>query len=305
MPELRIAADDAEQRLDRFLRKVLPGATLGHLHKLLRQGAVRVNGARAEGRLRLVEGDVVALQVGDDLFASLARRAVAAVPTSRRALEVVHRDEHLVVVVKPSGLALHPGSGVREHLLGAVQALVGTGAGLSFRVAPAHRLDRDTSGLCVFGVSARGLRGFTALLREGAVRKVYLAVVHGVPPAAATIDLPLLVEDGDGPPGVKTRVDPRGQRARTHYRRVADDGARSLLEVELDTGRTHQIRAHFADCGHALVGDRRYGRPDGAERLMLHAWRLQFVHPVTGVSLALEAPPPPEFAGYLRKRRRS
>ena len=188
---------------------------------------------------------------------------------------------------------MHPGTGVHDHLLDRVHRLLGASRGHSFRVAPAHRLDRDTSGLVVFGVSARGLRGFTAALRDHAVRKTYLARVHGSPPPRGEIDLSLARHDASV--GPKMHVDTSGAPALTRYRVVSTAAQRALLEVDLATGRTHQIRAHFAAIGHPLVGDHRYGRADGARRLCLHAWRLEFAHPISAAALCLVAAPPPEL----------
>ncbi len=291
---LKIEPADADQRLDRFLRKAWPGATLGHVYKVLRRGDVLVNGARVDAGYRLVVGDQLTLRVDESRWSSLRPRP-AADAAQRGPVTVVHRDADLLVVDKPAGLALHPGSGVREHLLGRVQGLLGAGSGYTFKVAPAHRLDRETSGLVVFGVSAAGLRGFSAALRAREVDKRYLALVHGQPPAEGEIDARLAVDDdarGDEP---KTVPDAEGRVARTRYRVTGSRGDWSLVEIQLDTGLTHQIRAHFASLGCPLVGDRRYGRPDGAARLMLHAWRLSFAHPVKGSALRVQAPPPPEL----------
>ncbi|HLU38027.1 MAG TPA: RluA family pseudouridine synthase [Planctomycetota bacterium] len=290
MSELTITDDDAGQRLDRFLRKVLPAATLGQIFAGLRRGAVTVNGVRARGDLRLQTGDRVVLR-GSMGALPLGRRTEPS--AARVPLDVVFRDGDLLVVAKPAGLAVHPGSGVDRHLLGAVRAIEGQGRGHSFAIAPAHRLDRDTSGLVVFGRSARGLRGFTAALRSGAVAKTYLALVHGVPYPSGTVELPLMRTDA--PRGRKVQVAVEGRPAVTRWRTLAVRGGRALLAIDLATGRTHQIRAHLAALGHPIVGDRRYGRPDGARRLHLHAWGLAFRHPVSGVPLELFAEPPAEL----------
>ena len=298
MRTLTIEPADADQRLDRFLRKAWPGATLGHIYKVLRRGEVLVNGAKVEAGYRLALGDELKLAVDAARWEKLrpaedgAQAQALAGPVT-----VVHRDADLLVADKPAGLALHAGSGVRDHLLGRVQAMLGVGAGYTFKVAPAHRLDRDTSGLVVFGVSAAGLRGFTAALRERAVEKRYLALVHGHPPTEGEIDLTLAVGNPESADMPKTVPAVDGRAARTRYRVTATRGDASLVEVILDTGLTHQIRAHFAAVGCPVIGDRRYGRPDGATRLHLHAWRLSCTHPVRGTLLRVQASPPPELAG--------
>lgn len=290
---LTITADDAGQRLDRFLRKALPDASLGQIFAALRRGQIRIGGARADGGHRLAVGQVVELTGALATLPVPAPRPHAARRAAPHDLAVVFHDADLLVVDKPAGLALHPGTGIVDHLVGRVHTWLGPQRGHSFKLAPAHRLDKDTSGLVVFGVSAAGLRGFAAALRAGTVHKIYLALVHGAPAAQGDIDLALMRDDAAA--GPKVRVDASGVPAHTRYRLVARMGERSLLEIELGTGRTHQIRTHLAAIGHPLVGDRRYGGADGARRLGLHAWRLAFAHPVSGEPLRLQAEPPPEL----------
>lgn len=291
LARLTISPDDAGQRLDRFLRKVLPGVSLGQIYRAVRRADARVNGVRVAVAHRLQLGDVV--ELGPALgFVTASSPLVAVNPDGTAPVpDVVYRDDDLLVVDKPAALAVHPGTGIREHLVGRVHAWLGQGRGHSFRIAPAHRLDRDTSGLVVFGLSARGLRGFTESLRTGGVTKTYLALVHGTAPEQGEICLALLREV-DRPVGARMRVAASGVEALTRFRRLGQRGERSLLAVELVTGRTHQIRAHLAALGHAIVGDRRYGKVDGEARLHLHAWRLCCAHPITGARMDLEAPPP-------------
>ena len=314
MPDFSVHADDAEQRLDRFLRKLLPRATLGHVHKLLRAGRVTIGGERADGGRRLRAGEVVSVHADGELLAQLraprhgdasARRGAAA----RRAgaeLAVVHDDAHLLVLDKPGGLAVHAGSGIDDDLLGRVARLLPSardpdhGRPWTFRPAPAHRIDRGTSGLVVFGLSAAGLRGMAAAFRTGRVGKTYLALVRGRPPAArGEIDLPLAARSGADAARPKTVPYAEGKAARTRWRVQRRRGGLTLLEVEIEGGRTHQIRAHLAAVGLTIAGDRRYGDRGRAfadpHRIGLHAARLEFAHPVTAQHLALEAPCPADL----------
>ncbi|MEZ5965301.1 MAG: RluA family pseudouridine synthase [Planctomycetota bacterium] len=289
MTSLLIGPDDAGQRLDRFLRKVLPQNPLGQIFRGLRRGSIRVNGKTVDGAYRLCAGDAVECGPG---FAPSAVRAPVEVRSPGKDIEVLHRDADLLVVAKPSGLALHSGSGVHDDLVARVRAQFGAGRGHTFRIAPAHRIDRDTSGLVVFGLSAPGLRGFAELLRQGAVEKTYLALVHGTAPEGGDIDL-ALARQPDRRTGPRMVADAEvGIAAHTRFVRLAQRGANALLAVQLLTGRTHQIRVHLASRGLPIVGDRRYGRDDRAARLHLHAWRLRCRHPVTGADLAVESPPP-------------
>jgi 23S rRNA pseudouridine955/2504/2580 synthase len=304
--EHRITEQDDGQRLDRWLRRLLPQMPLSAIFKHLRAGRVRVDGRKARQDLRLAIGMNVRLQLpAADLEAVLAappRRAPAdgrrRAPFAGAEPRIVFRDRDLLVVDKPAGLRAQPGTGGAGRDLVAWLDARGLGArSATFAPAPAHRLDRGTSGLLAIGLTPAGLRGLTAAFRSGRARKRYLAVVHGVPAAArGTIDAPLRRRANADASAPKVVVDAGGQAARTDYEVVAADGERALLRLELHTGRTHQIRAHLAHLGHPIVGDRRYGAPARTgDGYLLHAVELELPHPVTGAALRLRAEPPPAF----------
>ncbi|HLQ38798.1 MAG TPA: RluA family pseudouridine synthase [Planctomycetota bacterium] len=292
-----ITAAEAGQRLDRFLRKLLPAVPLGAIFKHLRQGNVRIDGRKAAPSLRLQEGMALELQ------ARLAPADVAAAPTGPAPAfrgagpAIVFQDQDLLVVDKPAGMASQPGSGQhRTDLVSWLLAAFADRRTATFAPAPAHRIDRGTSGLVAIGLSPRGLRGLTAAFRDGAVEKVYLAVVHGVPaPARGTIDLPLLEQPASRADQPKVRVDLRGRPARTDYQLLAQRERRALLRVTIGTGRMHQIRAHLAHLGHPIVGDHRYGSAGQRGDLLLHSSELRLEHPVTGAPLDLRATAPASF----------
>ena len=265
---------DAGQRFDRYLRKLLPRATLAHVFKLVRTGRARVNGAKVKGSQRLEVGDIVELQ-GD---AAQLEERVSRAPARAGELSIVHEDEDLLVVDKPRGLAVHGGTGVgSDHLLARVLAYLGEGTARTFQPAPAHRIDRGTSGLVLFGKTADGLRRAQAAWREGAVTKRYVAIVDGVLEDTTGRIVSTLARE-DAPEGPKVRAAPRGQRAETEWRRLSTGAAHSLVELVILTGRTHQIRAQMAELGHPLVGDERYGgsRVGGIEPgFWLHAAGLE------------------------------
>jgi 23S rRNA pseudouridine955/2504/2580 synthase len=314
--EHRITELDEGQRLDRWLRRLLPQMPLSAIFKHLRAGRVRVDGKKGRQDLRLAAGMNVQLMLpAADLEAVIAapprrapsgrapsgrapadaRRPVAFAGTEPR---IVFRDRDLMVVDKPAGLRAQPGSGGAGRDLVAWLDARGLGARSStFAPAPAHRLDRGTSGLLAIGLSPAGLRGLTAAFRSGRAQKRYLAVVHGVPAAArGTIDVPLRRRADADSASPKVVVDADGQAARTDYEVLAADGERALLRLVLHTGRTHQIRAHLAHLGHPIVGDRRYGAPARTgDGYLLHAVELELPHPVTGAALRLRAEPPPGF----------
>lgn len=307
MQELRIAAADADQRLDRFLRKLLAAVPLGAIFKHLRTGAIRVDGRKVKPDLRLAAGMIVQLHLRP---ADLAAVAQTQAPSPARASSsrgswrgpaprIVHRDADVLIVDKPAGMAVQPGSGQRdEHLVAWLAQFAAALRTATFEPAPAHRIDRGTSGLCAIGLTPAGLRGLAAAFRDGTVQKGYLAVVHGVPaPPRGTIDAPLRQRSDAAADGPKVEVHPSGKPARTDYEVVTAAGDRALLAVRIHTGRMHQIRAHLAHLGHPIIGDVRYGSPIRmGSALLLHAAELAFAHPTTGEPLRATAEPPATFA---------
>ena len=217
---------------------------------------------------------------------------------------IVHADEHLAVVDKPAGLVVHAAPGVRGptlvDLLGAL-----LGGGEPGRPGIVHRLDRDTSGLMLVARTEAAHRLLSARIARREVERTYLALVEGRPRSrTGTIDAPL-GRDYRAPE--RRAVGGRGARpARTHFAVVEALPGDSLLEVRLETGRTHQVRAHLAAIGHPVAGDPRYGHAGrhGLARQFLHSHRLSLVHPVTGERLEFESPLPADLAAALARARR-
>ncbi|MCA8953442.1 MAG: RluA family pseudouridine synthase, partial [Planctomycetes bacterium] len=292
---IEVSEAEAGQRLDRYLRKLLRDVPLGAIMKHLRSGGIRVDGKKAPGSLRLAAGMALELRLAaGDLPAARQVVQSAAVEDAFRgpAPRIVHADADVLVVAKPAGLAMHAGSGQDGATL--VDWLARSGRGLrsaTFAPAPAHRLDRDTSGLVAIGLSPRGLAGLTAAFREGRAEKVYSAVVAGSPAAeTGTIDVPLAVVAAASARAPKVVVDrEHGRPARTDWRMLQRGRRTALLELRPRTGRTHQLRVHLAHHGHPIVGDRRYGGPP-ARRLMLHAGELTVPHPRAGAPLCCVGP---------------
>lgn len=328
---------EAGQRLDRLLRRLLHEVPLGAIFRLMRQGAVRLDGARAKPDQRLAEGMVLELRLPAAELARLpaslqapgapsasrdpapgrngplgraaapgrAGRGAATGPTpaARLVPAVVHRDADVLVVDKPAGLPVQPGSGSDWNLCAWLATQPFGQATAVFTPAPAHRLDRDTSGLVAIGLSPAGLRGLAAAFRDGTAQKIYFALVAGRPPAErGTIDVPLRVLERVAADRPKAVVDAAGLPARTDYEVVACGQRRTLLRLVLHSGRTHQIRAHLAHLGLPIVGDRRYGASDRSpeRRLCLHAAELALAHPVTGAALAWSSPWPAVWRAALR-----
>ncbi|HET7754958.1 MAG TPA: RluA family pseudouridine synthase [Anaeromyxobacteraceae bacterium] len=314
MLEFKVSADAAGQRLDKYVRRVLQGVPLSHVYKMLRTRKVRVNQARGRAEQLLAEGDVVVIRGDEERLTAADRPAKARGGAARRRFEVLHEDEQLLAVDKQAGLAAHPGTGIvgatlveeaREYLR-VPDDLPAT----EFRPSPAHRLDRETSGIVLVAKTRRAMvaLGETFTSGEG-VKKSYLALVKGkMPRAEGTIDLPLSEHEQTARSKAVRGVNM--QEAVTHYRVVSSMKEASLLAVRIETGRTHQIRRHLQAVGHAVAGDRRYGdfawnrlakQRWGLARMFLHAWRLELPHPITGRPLRLEAPLPPELLEALQR----
>ncbi|HMD45680.1 MAG TPA: RluA family pseudouridine synthase [Acidimicrobiales bacterium] len=291
-------------RVDRAVA-MLAGVSRASAATMVAEGRVRVDGRAVTTRSTpLTEGSVLEMEVGDT-------PAVALEPEPGIDPHVVHADADVVVVDKPAGLVVHPGAGrARGTLAGALLArypdladLVAAGLSDPGRPGIVHRLDRGTSGLLVVARSRRAVESLIDQLSSRSVERTYVALVRGeVPDDRGVVDAPI---------GRSTRqptlmsVSARGRPARTGYevlRRTAGGEPTSLLEVHLETGRTHQIRVHMAAIGHPVVGDDRYGRPDGrleAGRLFLHAARLAFVHPGTGARVEWRSPLPDDLAALV------
>jgi len=287
--KLRATPDDEGTRLDAFLAG--PLGSRARAQRLIAAGAVLVDGQPAPKRHLVTAGQLVTVDEPEEAPAADLPDAPYAVP---------YADEHLLVVDKPAGVVVHPARGHRAGTL--AQALAGIAAGGedAARAGIIHRLDRDTSGLLVVARSEEAHRALRAALQARAITREYLVLVEGRPPArSGTIDAPLGRDRR-----VRTRMStdtdvPR--EAVTHFEIERALPRTTLLRVRLETGRTHQIRAHLQAIGHPVVGDPEYGTPGrlGLERQFLHATRLAFAHPVTGEPVDVSSPLPPDLQAAL------
>jgi 23S rRNA pseudouridine955/2504/2580 synthase len=296
-----IDAERAGQRLDNYLLGELKGVPRSHVYRLIRSGQVRVNSGRTNPSYRLQAGDKVRVPpVG-------VRAAAPPLATPDRlewlAERIIYEDARLLVIDKPAGLAVHGGSGVSLGCIEALRLLRPESKDLEL----AHRLDRDTSGCLLLAKRRSALRVLHALLREGQVDKRYLTLVKGRWPEGTTeIDAPLVTRRVGGEARVK--VDDSGKEARSAFRLLERFGkTASLLEVSIDTGRTHQIRVHAAHAGHPVAGDERYGDQDfdaylktfGLKRMFLHAHSVSFDWPETGEPFSASAPLPDDLKAVV------
>lgn len=291
---LDVGADDEAVRLDRWLRRILPDVPYGQLAKWLRTGQIRVEGKRAKPGQRLSEGQTVRLPP-INLPDAPPPRVAAVAPADAADLQarILYRDDAIIALNKPSGLAVQGGSKTPRHLDGMLEALRFDAAEKPRLV---HRLDKDTSGVLLLARNAATARQLTTQFRDHDVVKTYWALVVGVPsPSEGQIDLPLAKTSGQG--GEKMRpAKEGGLSAITRYAIVDQAGQRAAwLTMNPLTGRTHQLRVHCTVLGTPIVGDGKYGGKEAfiaglSNKLHLHARSVTFPHPITGARMDIVAP---------------
>jgi 23S rRNA pseudouridine955/2504/2580 synthase len=306
--DFKVSPDAAGQRLDKFLRKRMENMPLSHLYKLVRTKKVRVNGARAEIAQLLQPGDQVVVHVLQAVQPPPPKPAAAV----GQDFGVLYEDEHILVADKPSGLAIHAGSGITgETLVDQVRAYLER-QGLQvaegeFKPSPAHRLDRETSGVVVVAKTRQAMVRLTEIFSAGEAHKTYLALAKGrFQKEQGSVNLRL--PEHQQTFASKQQRGVNMQEALTHWRKLSGGPEATLLELNIETGRTHQIRRHLEAIGHPVVGDGKYGdfpfnrtaqRQWGLRRMFLHSARLALPHPVLRKRLALESPLPHELAAVL------
>lgn len=298
---LQVSADDAGRRIDNFLISKFKNIPKSKLYKIVRKGELRVNKSRVSVDYKLKEGDQLRIPpLRVDQQPRPARAGNALLELLERS--VLYEDRHLLVLNKPSGLAVHGGSGIRMGLIEALRQL----RPLEPCVELVHRLDRDTSGAIMVAKRKSMLRQLHAALREGHVDKYYLALVAGQWPGdLQKVDMPLLknhLESGER----VVRVDKEGKPSLTAFRVLERFSDACLMEAQPISGRTHQIRVHARAVHHPLLGDEKYGDPEankrareqGLKRLFLHATRLE-LNLADSDRIVVEAPLPEDLLSVL------
>lgn len=301
----RLKVDDGSdgQRLDNFLIARLKGVPKSRLYKLVRGGEVRVNGGRVDVGYRL--------QLGDEVRIPPVRMATPVITPAthlpqgglRLLPAILYRDDALIALNKPAGMAVHGGSGVSRGVIEQLRLELPECRYMEL----VHRLDRETSGVLLVALKRRALTGLHAAMRAGKIEKRYFTLVAGRwPNPVQHVKLPLhkrVTDEGEK----RVTVRDEGQTAHTIFRRLQQFADYTLLEAELKTGRTHQIRVHTSHLGFPIAGDDKYGdfelnkrlMKQGLKRMFLHAAKLVFDHPISGERMTIEAPLPADLQSFL------
>lgn len=305
LPQVRlvtISDEEAGQRIDNFLLRICKGVPKSHIYRVLRSGEVRVNKGRVDQTYRLVTGDIVRVPP-----VRVAEKTVQSVPGAE--FRILLEDSHLLVIDKPAGVAVHGGSGVSY---GVIEQLRASRPEAKF-LELVHRLDRETSGILLLAKKRSALTNLHEQIREGRLDKRYLALIHGDwQNTRQHVKLPLFkytTPEGER----RVRVQADGMPSHTVFNLIRRYGEFALLEAELKTGRTHQIRVHLASSGFPIVGDDKYGdfglnkalqKAEGSrvalKRMFLHAYQITFLHPETNVPVTLKAALPAECEKFLQ-----
>ena len=287
MKELTIGSNDAGQRLDRFLAKAVPLLPASLAQKYIRIKRIKINGSRAERDSRLQEGDVLQLYINDEFF-DKPREENAYLTVAAPKLQIVYEDDHILLVDKRPGIAVHPHDGAEygRTLIDHIQAYLYQKRQWrpreenSFTPALCNRIDRNTGGIVIAAKTAEALRVMNQKIKDRELDKRYLAVVEGIPkPAAGSLKGYLFKDAKKNRVYVSDKPQLGAKSCQTNYKVLASKGGLSLVECELITGRTHQIRAQFAHAGHPLLGDGKYGKLDkryDRSYQALYAYQLTF-----------------------------
>lgn len=301
---LTIEAEHEGQRIDNFLKTQLKGVPKSLIYRILRKGEVRVNKKRIKPEYKLCTGDEV--RVPPVRVAEKNELPSANLGSIQRLeSQILFEDDAMIVLNKPSGMAVHGGSGLSFGVIEGLRALRPEARFLEL----VHRLDRDTSGVLLVAKKRSALRSLHEQLRVKTMRKHYLALVRGQwQPHVKVVNAPLRKNDLQSGERV-VRVSSDGKPSETRFRIARQFAEATLVECSPITGRTHQIRVHTQHAGHPIACDDKYGeaafddkmRSQGLKRLFLHAWKLSFIHPADGREMQVEAPLAPELDDFLNK----
>jgi 23S rRNA pseudouridine955/2504/2580 synthase len=308
-----VTASESGKRLHRYVRNLMPNYPLGQIYKMIEQGKVKVNGKRKKDTYELLAGDELTIFIEDETFSEAnkgaAEKKVKFVGVVS-AIDVIYEDAELLVVNKPAGLLTHPDqTEQKETLITRVHAYLHKKGELDSRMflpASANRLDRNTSGLVLVGKTAGMLHQLNQWIQKRELDKYYVTIVEGKLTEGGTVNAKLVRDDSrnvthvvsDEAPTGRIRDEAIEKEATTHYRPLQHGSAHTLIEVELISGRTHQIRTHLQSIGYPLIGDIKYGGKPFRElrHQLLHAWKISLADGRT-----FTAPLPPTFRSVLKQ----
>ena len=298
MEKFVVEIEQVGKRLDLFVISVIKDLSRMNAKRLIEDGNVKVNSKNSKVSYKVQNGDIIEIHIPEAKQLDLKAQEIP--------IEVVYEDSDIIVVNKPKGLVVHPANGNWDGtLVNAVMAICKdslSGIGGEVRPGIVHRLDKDTSGLLIIAKNDKAHINMSNEIKNREVKKVYIALVRGiVAENEATINMPIGRSNKDRK---KMAVVKNGKEAITHFKVIKRFDKYTLLEVKIDTGRTHQIRVHLSEIGHPVVGDEIYsnGKNEfGVHGQLLHAKSLDFKHPITGKDMHLEAELPVEFKNVLKK----
>jgi 23S rRNA pseudouridine955/2504/2580 synthase len=274
MRTIKVTENEMEQRLDRFLTKYLNKTTKTNIFKLIRKKRIKVNGKRAEEKYFLKLGDEIQIHLHEDAIDELIK-PVEIIDAETVNLDIVYEDDDILIVNKPVGLLTHPDSKEYKNTLASkVQIYLKHLSTRTFKPASIQRLDKNTSGLVIFGKNYASLKKYNELMRERKLGKFYLTVVTGKPKANGEIKGYLIKNEENNKVKISAKSSDASKFVHTKYKVLSTKGNYSLLEVELLTGRSHQIRASMAYIGCPIVGDTKYGGERTRGHQLLHAYKV-------------------------------
>ena len=298
MEKVVVEENTQKKRIDSYIVDKNINLSRTAIKRLLDEGKILVNGKKQKPSYKPEVGDIITIEIPEPEEVELKPQDIP--------IDVIYEDKDIIVVNKPKGMVVHPANGNPDGTL--VNAILAkckdslSGIGGEIRPGIVHRLDKDTSGLLIIAKNDQAHINMSKQIQDRKVIKKYIALVKGViGENTATIDMPIARSTKDRK---KMAVDPKGKEAITHYKVLQRYDKYTLLEIKIDTGRTHQIRVHMSYIGHPVVGDMQYsnGKNEfGIEGQMLHSRYLEFDHPITGKRLKLEAPLPEYFEQVLKE----
>ena len=293
----KIKVEETGKRIDAFLTSKIDASRVT-VQRLIDEERILVNGKKTKASYKVQNGDIIEIEKEEPQEIELKAQEIP--------LEILYEDNDIIVVNKPKGMVVHPANGNPDGTL--VNAILSicknslSGIGGELRPGIVHRLDKDTSGLIIVAKNDKAHINMSEQIKERNVKKTYIALVRGnVPEEEATINMPIGRSTKDRK---KMAVTKNGKQAITHFKVLKRYSKYTLLEIKIETGRTHQIRVHMAEIGYPVVGDAVYsnGKNEfGIEGQMLHAYKLEFMHPITNKHMELTAPLPQYFEEILKK----